>query len=308
MCEINPYPNGHGVEQAIKEAAKKASHEDPSLSVNERIRLKYFNRFLSRVFSEGDESGWVLKGGTGMLARVPSARATLDIDLYRREMRLDSALEDLRRLVSVDLGDHFRFQYTEHSALLAGEDQPYMDGVRVAFNVFIGVRKKGALHVDLTVGAGVTAEITRMPPAGALSLPRLVSNEYRLYPVVDQIADKICATIQKRGERSSTREKDLVDLVVLAITQDVDGRALSTAITEEFRRRQMDSLSKFVVPENWGPAYRKQASRIPSCAKYLTVDKAQELMTKFINPVLSGEVQDTVWSHAQQQWKDLYQY
>ncbi|MCZ3386533.1 MAG: hypothetical protein LH630_06120 [Actinomycetia bacterium] len=66
MDDVEPYLTAAGVEAAIKEAAKKARAADPSLTVNERIRLVHFNRFLSRVFSEGAESEWLLKGGTGL--------------------------------------------------------------------------------------------------------------------------------------------------------------------------------------------------------------------------------------------------
>jgi nucleotidyltransferase AbiEii toxin of type IV toxin-antitoxin system len=96
-AELEPYPSAAGVEAAIKDAARKAAAADPSLPVNERIRLEYFNRFLSRVFSEGDGSEWLLKGGTGMLARVPSTRTTLDIDLFHNGFTLDQALADLQR-------------------------------------------------------------------------------------------------------------------------------------------------------------------------------------------------------------------
>lgn len=132
MSESVPYPSGAAVEAAIKDAAKKAAAAEPSLSINERIRLEYFNRFLSRVFSEGSDSEWLLKGGTGMLARVPSARATLDIDLYRDGFTLDQTLADLRRLADMDLGDHFRFVYTGHENSIGGEEQPYTDGYRVS--------------------------------------------------------------------------------------------------------------------------------------------------------------------------------
>lgn len=81
-------------EAAIATAAKKAHSADPSLTVSERIRLESFHRFLSRIFAEQDDSNWVLKGGTGMLAWVASARSTTDIDLFRRGQTLDAALED----------------------------------------------------------------------------------------------------------------------------------------------------------------------------------------------------------------------
>jgi hypothetical protein len=44
------YGSPTAVEQAIKAAANQAFRENPSTSVDERIRLEYFRRFLSRVF------------------------------------------------------------------------------------------------------------------------------------------------------------------------------------------------------------------------------------------------------------------
>jgi len=164
-----------------------------------------------------------------MLARVASTRDKLDIDLYRGGDGIDDAVEDLRRLAARDLGDHFRFVYTGHRPILAGEAQPYTEGCRVDFDTYIGAQKKGNIGIDLSTGAGLTAEPTITAPASALHLPRLVGFEYRLYPVVDQIADKVCATMHRYGDRPSSREKDLVDIVVLAVTQDIDGTALTTA-------------------------------------------------------------------------------
>lgn len=126
-----PYSDARAVEMAIKTSAEAANRADPSVSVSERSRQVHFDRLLCRVFSEGDASTWILKGGTGVLARVPNARATLDIDLYMNGYSLDQALTALRRLVSTDLGDYFRFEYFGHKQSLAGDQQPYADGYRV---------------------------------------------------------------------------------------------------------------------------------------------------------------------------------
>ncbi len=236
MTEPEPYSTPRGVDSAIKDAAERAAAADPSLDVNRRIQLEYFHRFLSRVFSEAEHSEWVLKGGTGMLARVPSTRATRDIDLYRPGFTLTQALNDLIRLAGIDLGDHFEFQYISHAESIGNDTQPYTQGYQVRFEILIGLSTKGSLQVDLAVGTGITGEVTTTEPANALDLPRLVSHRYRLYPVVDQIADKVCATMTQYNERASSREKDLVDLVVLATTQDVDGTALRVAIVAETRK------------------------------------------------------------------------
>jgi hypothetical protein len=303
MADVEPYPTAAGVEAAIKDAAKKAQAADPSLNVNERIRLEHFNRFLSRVFSEGEASEWLLKGGTGMLARVPSARATLDIDLYRDGFTLDQALADLGRLASTDLGDHFRFEYAGHDESIGGEEQPYTEGYVITFEVFTGARSRGTINVDLTVGSGLTAPVTAADPANALHLPRLVRHEYRLYPVVDQIADKVCATMQTYHDRPSSREKDLVDLVVLAVTQNVDGTDLGLAISTEARRRLMEPFDQFVVPNDWGRRYSELAKPVPYCAEFGTVDLARELVAEFINPALTGTASGRVWSSRDRAWQ-----
>ena len=87
MTEHVPYPTAAGVKSAIKEAAKRAAAAYLSREINKRIQLEYFYRFLSHVFSESGGSGWVLKGGAGILARVPSTRATRDIDLSAAKAR-----------------------------------------------------------------------------------------------------------------------------------------------------------------------------------------------------------------------------
>lgn len=302
MAELEPYASGAGVEAAIKDAARKATTADPALIITERIRLEYFRRFLSRVFSEGAHSDWLLKGGTAMLARVPSTRSTLDIDLYRDGFTLDQALVDLRRLAGIDLGDHFRFVYIGHAGSIRGEEQPCTDGYRVAFDIYIGAQKKSTLHVDLSIGAGLTAAATSMQPASGLALPRLANHEYRLYPVVDQIADKVCATMQTYGSRSSSREKDLVDLVVLANTQEVDGSALVGAISTEARRRRMTPFTQLVIPRGWGRPYATMARSVPYCADFRTVDQARELVTRFINPALGATAQSMFWAPTRGAW------
>lgn len=302
MADQEAYATAAGVEAAIKEAARKAAGTDPSLDVNKRIHLEYFNRFLSRVFSEGGGSEWVLKGGAGILARVPSTRATRDIDLYRKGFTLDQALADLIRLATTDLGDHFKFEYASHTDSIGNDTQPYTAGYQVRFNVFIGLSEKGPLQVDLAVGTGITGEITTTEPANALNLPRLVSHEYRLYPVVDQIADKVCATMTEYNERSSSREKDLVDLVVFATTHDIDGSALVHAIATEARRRQMQPFDRFRVPSTWGAGYVKLSKSVPYCADYRTVAAARELMGAFIDPALDGTANERSWSPDDRAW------
>lgn len=215
----DPYQTPAAVESAIRSAAQKAAQNDKSLSTQERIRLEYFHRFLCRIFSETPTDAWLLKGGTALLARVPSARATSDVDLFNRRHSLAAALTELRRLAALDLGDFFRFEYVSHTDSLGGKQQAYTEGIRVSFDVYLGVNKKDRLNVDLVVKAVTTETPETIIPSNVLTLPKLPQCEYRLYPLVDQMADKVCATLSLYNGHPSTRVKDLVDLVVLTLTR-----------------------------------------------------------------------------------------
>jgi hypothetical protein len=122
-------------------------------------------------------------------------------------------------LAKIDFGDFFRFVYTKHQSAVDGDQQAYTEGYGVDFDVSIGADKKEPLHVDLVVGTTITGDVMVTAPANKLDLPRLPSNDYRLYPIVEKIPDKVCATMADYNGRPSSREKDLVDLVVIAKTQ-----------------------------------------------------------------------------------------
>ncbi|WP_136709571.1 nucleotidyl transferase AbiEii/AbiGii toxin family protein [Agromyces sp. H66] len=296
-----PYRSATAVEAAIRDAARRAFAADKSMSTQDRIRQEYFRRFLSRVFSEHDDSEWLLKGGTGVLARVASGRRTTDVDLFRANETLDGALAELIRLAGIDLGDYFRSS-TRSTAVLGGDQQTSTEGYGVDFDVYIGADRKEPLHVDLVVGVIVTDEVTVAAPANRLDLPRLPSNDYRLYPVVDQIADKVCATMSEYGGKPSSREKDLVDLVVLAKTQTVNADALRRAIDAEARVRSQAPFAELTIPQAWGRAYSREAKDVPYCADFRIVELARELMQAFIDPVLRDEASGLNWSPESLTW------
>ena len=297
-----PYKSGAAVEAAIRDAARNAFAADKSMSTQDRIRQEYFRRFLSRIFSERADSDWLLKGGTGVLARVASGRRTTDVDLFRANNTLDGALAELIHLASIDLGDFFRFVYTKRQSAVGGDQQTYTDGYGVDFDVYIGADKKEPLHVDLVVGAIITDDVTVTAPANQLDLPRLPNNDYRLYPIVDQIADKVCATMADYSGRPSSREKDLVDLVVIAKTQTLSADALRRAIDAEARVRSLIPFTELTIPPAWGRLYAKQAKDVPYCADYRTAALAAELMRVFIDMVLHHEVAGKTWSPDSLAW------
>ncbi|MEI2717392.1 MAG: nucleotidyl transferase AbiEii/AbiGii toxin family protein [Candidatus Nanopelagicales bacterium] len=289
---------------AIKDAARAAHGADRSVGVNELIRQAHFDRLLCRVFSDGSDSEWVLKGGTGMLARVPNTRSTKDIDLAINGYSLDQALSRLRSLAAVDLQDHFHFAYLKRTESIAGDQQPYAHGYHVTFQVYLGTKALSDLTVDLVAGPGEAAEVDVVEPANRLNVPRLVTFPYRLYPVANQIADKVCATLATYPGGQSSRERDLIDLVVIANTQTVNANELREAIRREARLRGLDQVTALDLPSGWGSVYATEARKVPACSQHTSFADAQALMADFVTQVLRSSDLSAQWNPESLTWSD----
>lgn len=300
MRDDQPYPDGRAVEHAIKQAAstKPAGVRSRALQVVTR------DRFLCRVFTATPPDHWALKGGTGMLARIPQARNTRDIDLLSHETSIDNAIEELARLAGVDLGDHFSFTLTGTKQISTGEEQPYVEGVRVEFAVRIGVKHHPNLSVDLVLGSAATQPFETREPASRLEMPRLHTVPYRLYAVVDQIADKVCAVLEMHPTGPSSRERDLVDLALLALTETIDAADLRRALSAEFARRSMRIPERFTTPAGWGVRYRKDAAGIDLLTGYPDVAAARDLVASLIDPAFTKADLAGTWCAQRLQWLD----
>ena len=139
-------------------------------------------------------------------------------------------------------------------------------------------------------------------PANRIALPRLLTYPYRLYPIVNQIADKVCATIATYTTGPSSRERDLVDLVIMASTQPVEAKALRSAINAEARRRGLGQPTRLIVPAAWGRVYEREARKIPVCVRHVSLESAQHLMTSFIDAVLQVDHADGHWDPEAMNW------
>lgn len=154
----------------------------------------------------------------------------------------------------------------------------------------------------MVVGSLVTGTIQCLEPVGALELPRLPSDPYRLYPVVDQVADKVCATLADYGGATSSRERDLVDLVVLASAYDFDKAELRRAIIAEAQHRSILLPRAFKVPPSWGVGYAKVARGVHASSQFPTIGDALDLMEVFLDPVLDVSAPNGRWHHEQGRW------
>ncbi|WP_129657005.1 hypothetical protein [Rothia halotolerans] len=90
--------------------------------------------------------------------------------------------------------------------------------------------------------------------------------------------------------------------MVFAVTQHIDGGALTLALDAELRRRKMEPFDRFTVPAQWGPGYIKLSKPVPHCDGYSTVELASRLAARLIDPALTGEASDKTWSPETLSW------
>lgn len=301
MASERLYKDANSLEMAVKAAARNSGQD-----TGRAIEAYYAGRFLERIFSE-DEPAFVLKGGRGMLARTVKARYTSDTDLLYQGVDIEEAVSELKRLASIDLSDFLEYRFV--SADPIAEDQEYRNGYRIVFApVLGGAKKMNDIKVDLVVNQvpGGVADI--VTPANRLDVKGLPTFDYRVYPVVNAMADKVCAIMQSySGGRPSSRVRDLVDLVVYITTETFNGGSLGAQISLEAHLRKMGNVDAFCVPESWYEIRSKTYSKIATDAKlppeYKELTDAEMLVQSCVDDAISRRVDNCMWSPESLQWE-----
>lgn len=278
----------------LKTLAAEGKWELPQLQ-----RQIAYDRLLERLYLV--DEGWVVKGATALLARDLGVRGTIDIDLYRR-LAPEDATRELREAAALDLGDWFSFEL--------GAEQPVRDGtsgVRVPVRASVGSTLWASFHVDL-VGTELkmTGSPERVPALARVGMPDVEQHGYRVYPLVDHVADKVAATFDRYGasRATSTRYKDVVDLVAIASASSVEAEAQMTALASESDRREIKLPQRFAVPDRelWIPGYAAEARR-SLLAVAQTLDEALSIVASFLDPLLEGRARGS-WEPARGSWSE----
>jgi hypothetical protein len=283
-----PYTTAAAFRAALKARFTAIAKQDPRYTINELQRQFAYDRILSRCFSTEDAQRWVLKGAGALLARLPDARHSKDIDLYYAELAAgpDKAIAALVVAADRDMGDHFRFEVTTPL-------QEAAKGRRIHLSTYLG-GLYATFHVDVVVGTPMSGQPDLVPPLTPLHIEGLVRPPYRAFPLPDHCADKLCAITetheQAGGTHVSSRVKDLVDLALIARSQTVDGPALRVAILAGTGHRGLPLPTTFAAPDwdAWRTGFTKTITAAP--AKSMTFADAVQLVKRFLDPVLAGPV------------------
>jgi hypothetical protein len=276
----------------LKALAKSSRWELPQLQ-----RQFAYDRLLERLYLMDD--GWIVKGAVALLARDLGVRASIDIDVYRAKSA-DAAEADFREAAGRDVGDWFRFEIGPRGTVADGAV-----GVRLPVTAYVGTTAWAQFHVDL-VGSDLTmvGKPDEVSALAEVDMPDVSQHGYRAYPLVDHVADKVAATVQRYGaaQRPSTRFRDLVDLVAISQGASIDAKEQIRALTSEAERRGIVLPETFDVPDRalWESGYAAEARRSLLATAH-TLDEALEVVRPFVDPVLVGTVRG-MWDHERGAW------
>lgn len=274
-------------------------------TVDAIMRGFFFQRLTARIFT-ADPAGWLLKGGQALLVRYPSgARLSKDIDLQHLGGSTDEALQALLAAAAIDLDDHLKFVPQRMTRQGAGGD-----GVNQAFDVYIGPRRLLSIHVDLVTNKMVTAEPQPFQLQPRPNLPWPTNwPQVRLYPVVDHLADKICAMYEWRGTAPSSRYRDLADILLISQNESISATEAHHALhTEAAHRSALSTPTELRLPKTlempaptWRAGYTKAAKDVAGLKGCNTWDEAYSAADAFVTPILGSAFGGT-WHPEKAEW------
>ena len=297
MSEAEPYATPEATWAAIRSAAQNGA-ATVGIQRATLLQLLLFDRLLARVF-DGD-ARFVLKGGTRMLAFIPRARATVDIDLETAAPSIDEAVKDLDELLDRDIGDRLRFVRVGRSAGPGSADQPNVTMVKLTYEA-VGTRQR--VKLDLAIHDRAGTATVRAAPGFRVPLGRAVpAPEYVMITLEQQIADKVAAMMEQNhgGDGRSSRAKDLVDLALIAQNLPCDAAVLREAIDGQIVTRGLEPFVLINASESIQRTFATVAKKALDLE--LTWQQAEALTNRLVVPVLDGSVAFGRWDPESGTW------
>lgn len=254
-----------------------------------------FERLLARLAPSG---AWILKGGFALELRYGwEYRPTRDVDL-RIDHPIEEALERLRAaLTEVDAGDHFTFELGAAVEELQGAPG---GSVRVRVTARLAGIVFNEFHIDLSAGDPMLGEPEILVGSGLLDFAGIPRVRFPVYPIAQQLAEKLHAATQPRKHA----RQDFVDLIVTTSREKVTADELCRALQATFEARGTHELPVALPPppETWAEAFGNLASQLAD-APTTKLEAGHQIASRFWNPVLSGEATALVWNPRSASWE-----
>jgi len=280
--------------------AHLAQHaRDAGVPIQRIRKAVLFERLLARLQLVAPNR-WLLKGALALDFRFGAGtRATNDMDLARADNAANATI-DLMTAAAYDLDDYFTFIVQQTDRLNALEDAV---AVRYHVKADLAGRLFEAAVLDIGFMSPDHWQVEMLQVPNLLAFAELDAITVPVIPLPIHIAEKLHAYTRgySDGTRRSTREKDLVDLVLIAGFCPFDARTLRGALEDTFTVRGKQPLPARVPlpPAGWGSKYRQQALPVGADPD---VRQGHARVAAFLDPVLAVESFEGGWDHVLQQW------
>ena len=265
-----------------------------------RLRtLVVFDRVLARLTVIAPHR-WILKGAVALLFRAgPQFRTTKDLDLGRQDSE-EAATADFLAAQAIDLSDYFSFVIHRTKQF-----DPVRESAAARYH--ITAELAGRPFEDVTVDIGfdepqiADAEWVRGPEL--LSFAGIPPIDVPALRLEQHVAEKVHAyTRSYAGGHSSTRVKDLIDLVWIPSLFSLQAGRLYEALQVTFTARGTHPLPATFPPPppQWRLAYAKIAAEL-RIARDVTV--GYEQARTFLDPILAGTFSSSArWDPRSRAW------
>jgi hypothetical protein len=277
------YQSGATFRQALEQRMLNRSRDTGTSLVRLR-KAVVFDRLLARLVIAAPDR-WVLKGALALDFRLGErTRTTKDMDLIRRDDE-ETATSDFLAAEALDLHDFFSFAIEKVGA--PGEE---LEGVAVRYRARaeLGGRMFDDVIVDVAFSdpLGWKPEQIRAPEL--LTFADIVPVEVPILPLEQHVAEKVHVYTRTyaRG-RTSSRAKDLIDVILVKQFLTLDGSRLRSALVGVFEGRGQQPLPDRLPPppRDWTIPYRKLANEV-GVEPDLSAGHADA--ASLIDPVLAG--------------------
>ncbi len=266
--------------RVLPELAAPASHTAlrQRLSNDARERgvdpREAYGTFFRMMFTNAlmEHEGWILKGGTNLLCRLKNPRNTLDLDLFRQGDHSPTASAETLHAV-MDGRQVGRYTFRLGAPATGTEEDAGI--LRLKVTVLDGTTTVESFNIDLSADIVLNAEpdVRQVPRGDTAVLPGYpAAVRARLYPIENQIADKLSAMYATYGSGPSTRYRDLYDLALIVDQLPIDEQTLVEALRTQQQLRRIAIPYALTEPAHgWADAYDKQMAKTPSTRPPFTI-------------------------------------
>ncbi len=292
------YASSAAFRQALDQRLKNEA-TDTGLAIARLRKRVAFEMFLRRLIIVAPER-WVLKGALALDFRLTvNTRTTKDIDLGRDDDE-EAAIRDITAAQQLTLDDFFSFAAIRTDEL---DDTDEFTAVRFHVTAQLAGRIFEQFRVDVGFIDSISYEPDTIHSSGLLSFADIGPLELPTIPIPQHLAEKVHAYSRTYGKAYtlSTRPKDLVDILLIESSADIEARPLRDALEDTFneRKRQLLPGSLPAPPTVWADPYKRLADSVKIESDLLA---AYRRAAAFLDPVLAKDARGR-WDTQRRIWE-----